>query len=242
MDFIGPRYLYTKRRFYAHTIISKDTHFAQADIYDNHKTESACKSIIEFWKIAGVPDFLQMDNAISFWGSLNKPNAFGKVIKLCLHQEVIPVLIPVSEPWRNGVIERFNNTFQSCVLSAQKYEALPQLQSVATKFCNIHNESHHYSTQEGMTPRQRMSYNREPYKRLDNQYEVSNIPLELTEGEVYIIRFIRSDLKFHLFGNSYPLSKEYEYQYVLGIILTGEHKIKIFKEQICIAEFPFILY
>lgn len=242
MDYIGPRYLYTKLRFYINTLICQDTHFAQAFVYDNYRSETTCKSLINFWKNAGIPDFIQMDNSISFWGSLIRPNAFGKVIKLCLLLGVVPIFIPVREPWRNGIIERFNNTYQSSVLKARQYNSLNELQKTTSDFCQVHNETHHYSTQDGMTPnvlRHKYGY---PYKPLDKNYELSDKPMELVEGEIYIIRFIRSDLKFYLFGLSFAVPKELEKEYALGIILTAEHKLKIFKEQDFIVEYTFTLY
>ena len=63
--------------------------------------------------------------------------------------------------------------------------------------------------------------------------------IEIEEGQIFIIRFIRSDLKFNLFGLSFPVPEELMYHYVMGVILTAEHKLKIFKEQHCITEFPF---
>jgi len=65
-------------------------------------------SLMRCWKALGIPDFLQLDNELSFRCSNKYPRSFGIVIKLCLHFGIQPVFIPVAEPWRNGVIERFN--------------------------------------------------------------------------------------------------------------------------------------
>ncbi|HHE55974.1 MAG TPA: transposase [Caldithrix abyssi] len=241
MDYIGPRYLKGGQGYYAHTIICQDSHFAQAIIQDNCTSHSTCENLIRFWKKAGIPDFLQMDNSISFWGSLRKPTALGKVIRLCLLYRVIPIFIPVREPWRNGIIEHFNRTFQSAVLS-RNYTNINELKQSAKEFCEIHNRTHHYSSQEGMTPNQRMALLDYPLKKVSNEYKIPNYNFELEEGEIYVIRLIRSDLKFHLFGLSFKLPDEVQYEYVLGVILTVEHKLKIFKEQKCIAEFPFKLF
>ncbi len=54
------------------------------------------------------------------------PNAFGKVIRLCLSLGVTPVFIPVKEPRRNGIVEHFNKTFQSAVLK-KKYKNIEGL-------------------------------------------------------------------------------------------------------------------
>lgn len=241
MDLVGPRYLYSKRKFYFLNIICCDTHYAYISTLENQSSTNVCNGLIKFWKVAGIPDFLQMDNDLAFWGSLNKPTALGKVIRLCLLNKVVPVFIPIKEPWRNGIIEHFNNTMQNAILNSGRFETPDQIQDAAEQFCKIHNKNHCYSSQNGMVPddcRRYLNYSVFP---LSENYQLPE-NLRLCEGEIHIIRFIRSDLKFHIFGLSYNLPEEAQYEYILGVILTQEHKLKIFKEQKAIAEFRFILY
>jgi len=242
MDFVGPRYLYSKTRFYFLNIICCDTHYAQASALENQNSNNVCNGLIRFWKTAGIPDFLQMDNDLSFWGSLNKPTALGKVIRLCLLYKVTPVFIPIKEPWRNGIIEHFNNTMQAAVLNSGRFENIHQVQVAAEHFCKIHNQSHYYSTQNGMTPEQYRKYLNYPLMPLSENYFLQDKPMPVCEGEVHVIRFIRSDLKFNLFGLSFDLPEETQYEYILGVIITQEHKLKIFKEHEPITEFRFVLY
>jgi len=236
MDFVGPRYLYSKARFYFHNIICNDTHFAQATVCYNQTSDNICTSLIHFWKTAGVPDFLQMDNALSFWGSLNKPNAVGKVIRFCLLHNVVPVFIPIREPWRNGIIEHFNFTMQNAILKTEKFNDVVQLQEASNRFCEVHNNTHHYSTQKGMTPKQAMAFYHYPFVKLRDNYQIPSRRLTLEKGEIHIIRFIRSDLKFNLFGLSYKLPE------IKGIIITNEHRLKIYNDQELITEFQFVLF
>jgi hypothetical protein len=242
MDFVGPRYLYSKVRFYFHSIICCDTHYAQVLALDNQRSDLVCNSLIRFWKTAGIPDFLQMDNDLSFWGSLIKPNALGKVIRLCLFHGVTPVFIPTNEPWRNGIIEHFNLTMQNAIFNSATYETIKEVQIAANHFCEIHKHTHHYSTQEGMTPKQRMLYLNYPLVRLKDDYVLLNQSLPLENGEIHVIRFIRSDLKFNIFGLSYSLPEETKYEYIKGVIIINEHRLIIFKDQKYITEFKFMLY
>jgi putative transposase len=242
MDFVGPRYLYIKSRFYFHTIICCDTHYARIQVSDNLRSESVCENLIHFWKEAGIPDFLQMDNDLSFWGSLNKPNALGKVIRICLLHKVIPVFIPIKEPWRNGIIEHFNKKMQSAILASKKYNKLDEIQQTSNKFCDVHNQCHYYSSQNGMSPNKQMEYLNYPPVKLDKNYTIDKRSLPIENGEIYVIRFIRSDLKFHLFGLSFLLPEEAQYEYIKGVIITQEHRIIFFKDQKYITEYKFILY
>jgi len=242
MDFVGPRYLRSKTRFYFHNLICCDTHFSQVSVYDNQSAENVCKSLIRFWKAAGLPDFLQMDNYLSFWGSLIRPNALGKVIRLCLHFGVIPIFIPVREPWRNGIIEHFNQKMQSAVLSAGEYTSIQELQTASNRFSKTHNQTHYYSSQKGMTPNKCMEYLNYPLAPMDKEYDLRQKQLPLEPGEIHDIRFIRSDLKFNIFGLTYTLPEETKYEYIKGTIITDEHRLIIFKDQKYVTEFEFILY
>jgi len=242
IDFVGPRYLYSKTRFYFLNIICCQTHYAQCSTLENQNSSNVCNSLILFWKTAGIPDCLQMDNDLSFWGSLIRPTALGKVIRLCLFHKVTPVFIPIKEPWRNGIIEHFNNTMQAAVLNSGRFQNIHQIQAAAERFCQIHNQSHYYSTQNGMTPELYRKHLNYPLVPLKEDYFLPDKPLPLCEGEIHVIRFIRSDLKFNIFGLSFILPEETQYEYIKGVIITQEHKLKIFKEQKLITEFKFVLY
>jgi putative transposase len=61
-----------------------------------------------------------MDNEMSFRGSNRYPRSLGIVLRLALSQGVTPIFIPPSEPWRNGVIEKFNSTMDKYFFSKQK--------------------------------------------------------------------------------------------------------------------------
>jgi hypothetical protein len=245
MDFIGPRYIHGYNgvmRYYFLDLICCDTHYAQVETLENQTSSNVCNSLIRFWKTAGIPDFLQMDNDLAFWGSLIRPTALGKVIRLCLLHRVTPIFIPVKEPWRNGIIEHFNHKMQSAVLNFRKFENIEQIQKAADHFCQIHNQSHYYSSQDGLTAEHcRKKYNY-PLVPLPEEYALPNEPLPLYEGEIHIIRFIRSDLKFNVLNLSFILPEETQYEYVKGVIITHEHRLKIFKEQKFITEFRFKLY
>jgi len=73
--------------------------------------QQVANSLLRCWKTIGLPDYLQLDNQLNFRGSNRYPRALGLVIRLCLHFEVTPVFIPIGEPWRNGYIEKFNDTY-----------------------------------------------------------------------------------------------------------------------------------
>jgi len=240
IDFVGPRYLSCKARYYFLNIIDCETHWSQIGVLENETSTLVCKELIRFWKKIGIPDFLQMDNDLAFWGSLRVPGAVGKVIRLCLLLNVTPVFIPQGEPWRNGIIEHFNHTIQDYLLKIN-FQNIKELREAADHFDEIHNNTHHYSSQKGMTPYQANELYQYPLQALNKSFEVPDAKLQLENGEIHIIRFVRSDLKFNVFGLSFSMPKQAMYEYVKGIILTDEQRLLIYKDQKFLIEFPFNL-
>lgn len=241
MDFVGPRYLSCKARYYFLNLIDCDCHWCQTSVLENQRAPSVCDCLIRFWKAAGIPDFLHMDNELCFWGSLKDPRAVGKVIRLCLLHGVTPVFIPQSEPWRNGVVECFNKTMQKNLLN-DNHSSLDHLKKAATYYDHIHNETHYYSSQKGMTPRQASKRLKYPLQLLEESYEIPKGKLPLESGEIHVIRFIRKDRKFNVFGLSFTLPEKAINEYVKGVILTDEHRLVIFRDQEFIIDFEFVLY
>ena len=87
-----------------------------------------------------------------------------------------------------------------------------------------------------------MDYLNYPLVPLDKEYDIQKKQMPLEPGEIHIIRFIRSDLKFNIFGLTYTLPEKTKYEYIKGTIITDEHRLIIFKDQEYITEFEFILY
>ena len=65
------------------------------------------------WCRLGFPQNVQVDNELVFYGSRQYPRGMGILIRLCLLHDVQPWFIPMAEPWRNGVIEKFNDHYQN---------------------------------------------------------------------------------------------------------------------------------
>lgn len=46
------------------------------------------------------------------FGSPTHPRGMLPLIRLCLHNGVEPWFIPMADPWRNGVVEKFNEHYE----------------------------------------------------------------------------------------------------------------------------------
>lgn len=111
MDFVGPRYIKDFGRVYSLNIIDIETHYAHINPVIGKNVKYIIPNVIRFWREYGYPDYLQMDNELSFRGSNIHPRSLGRLIRFVLSQGVGVIFIPVSEPWRNGIIEKFNDKF-----------------------------------------------------------------------------------------------------------------------------------
>lgn len=93
-----------------------------------YNTEMALGAIIEHWKNWGLPQYAQFDNDTRFQGPHQYPNTIGRVIKMCLSLEVIPVFAPPREHGLQNAVESFNCRWQEKVWHRFHYERLEDLQ------------------------------------------------------------------------------------------------------------------
>lgn len=109
-------------------------------------------SLLRCWKAMGLPEFLQLDNELSSHGSNKYPRSSWLLIRLCLHFGVQPVFIPIGEPWRNGAIESFNDTYNKKFFRRQWFPSYAALKRQSKNFQRFHNKHHRYSCLKGKTP------------------------------------------------------------------------------------------
>ena len=64
--------------------------------------QSVLDAVYAVWLRMGIPENLQVDNELAFYGSPTHPRGMGPLIRLCLRYGVDLWFIPLSEPWRNG--------------------------------------------------------------------------------------------------------------------------------------------
>ena len=88
---------------------------ADAWVMERPSAPATLASLVERWRQAGLPDYAQFDNDTIFQGAHQFADAIGRVSRLCLALEVIPVFAPPREPGFQNAIEGFNALWQSKV-------------------------------------------------------------------------------------------------------------------------------
>jgi putative transposase len=184
-------------------------------------------SLLRCWKAVGLPDYLQIDNELSFRGSNRHPRSFGLVIRLCLYFGVQPIFIPIGEPWRNGAIEKFNDTYNKKFFRQQWFPSYLTLKRQSKNFQRFHNKHHRYSCLKGKTPLETIQSNGFEPSRIGANTKLPILDT-VPDGNIILIRFIRSDRILDIFGEKFKVSKSLVYSYVKAVIVTEIHRLQLY--------------
>lgn len=237
MDIVGPRYLKSNGRFYSINIIDAFDRRVSVNPKRRPARNEVTQSLIRAWQTLGIPTYLQMDNTLANLGSHLHPHSFGVVIRLCLKLGIQPLFIPLSEPWRNGIVECFNNVFDKSFFRAQFFKNFSYLCQQALSFEHFHIHNHRYSTMHGKTPMQQVEKN---LKRLPENFSMPK-ELTITDGFVHFIRFIRSNRVLDINGEKFPVPMSVVYEYVWATIDTKQEKLFVYHDKKLIKKFDYSL-
>ncbi|MFH1673601.1 MAG: integrase core domain-containing protein [Pseudomonadota bacterium] len=240
-DLVGPCYLKGPVRFYGLNAVDMAT--ARCGLYTapSKSGQSILDGFWEIWQRLGIPVNVQVDNAMSFFGSPTHPRGMGPLIRLCLHYGVEPWFIPMAEPWRNGVIEKFNDQYQQKFLGKVIMTTQDDLTTGTLAFEQQHNSSYRYSKLGGKTPLKALAASKMKL-RFPKQEEAPHHRLKKPEtGRYHIVRLIRSNMKLNIFGELFPVAPELAHEYVVATIDVKEQKLKLFLDKTQVDEFNYKL-
>jgi len=244
-DFVGPRHLRGASgplRFYSMNVVDLGTGRCGTQPLFSRSGNAVYAAFWTIWGRLGVPRHLQVDNEMVFYGSPTHPRGMGPLIRLCLHQGIEPWFIPQSEPWRNGVIEQFNNHYQQKFLDRVVMQTADQLTEGALAFEQKHNSRYRYSKLGGRTPLEALARADNRPLRFPPDEPVPQTPLQKPRtGRYHLIRFIRGDCKLDIFGERFRVSPDLQYEYVIATIDVKEQKLKLIHDQLQVDEFEYKL-
>jgi putative transposase len=179
-------------------------------------------AVYAVWLRMGIPENLQVDNDIAFYGSPAHPRGMGPLIRLCLRYGVHLWFIPPSEPWWNGIGEKFNDHYQQKFLAKVTMMSMPQLGQESLAFEHRHNSCYRYSKLKGKTPLKALASMKKIFI-FPSKSDAPQHPLKKPEEGCYnLVRFIRSDCQFNIFGEMFPAPPETQYEYVEATVDVKE--------------------
>jgi putative transposase len=209
-DLVGPRYLDGGVRFYALNAIDRASHRCGIEVIPSISDEQVADALVALWGRLGLPDRLQLDNG----GPFVAPKGLGLIVRLCLQQGVTPRFIPAREPWRNGTVEHFNDTFDKRFFRQERFSSLAHLGKRALDFETFHNANHRYRATNGHTPAESAADSSPRRPR-----PLAEIPAGWpAAGRVEFVRFIRSDRKLRLLNRAITVPETIVYEYVTAVL------------------------
>ena len=237
---MGPRYIKRDGRFYSFNVMDLLSHQVYIESQRTKEDRQIASSLLRCWKAIGLPDFLQLDNELSFRGSNRYPRSPGLVIRLCLYFGVQPVFIPIGEPWRNGVIERFNDTYNKKFFRRQWFASYAMLKRQSKNFQRFHNKHHRYSCLKGKTPLEEIQRNGFKPIKIGGNTKLPDLDI-VPDGNIVLIRFIRSNRLLDIFGEKFKVSKNLVYSYVKAVIVTKIGSLQIYLGDELVDKFDYRL-
>ena len=228
LDLVGPRYLGKGKgnKFYSFNLIDIFSNAAKIKPCLSKRDIFATESLVSAWQKIGIPKYLQVDNELSFKGSNRYPRTFGDVIKLCLYLGVEIIFVPEAEPWRQGVIEKFNDVYDKMFFRAQVFKDFDHLSRESLVFENFHNNNHRYGKLKGKTP---WAVHASVTKKvLPKSFNLHKRHIPFRDGRVSFIRLTDKEGRARFFTETFLVDKDLSNEYVKGTIFTKPGLLKCY--------------
>jgi putative transposase len=224
-DYVGPCYLSGPLRFYSMNSVDLATGRCAVTPVFSKAAQPAIDAIWSNWWRLGIPKHQQVDNELVFYGSHRHPRGLGCLIRLCLAQEVELWFIPMAEPWRNGVVEKFNDHYRGGFLRRVLMQGAEDLYRESLAFETKHNARYRYTKLQGRTPQMALG---QASIRMPESPAAPRHPLPKPEqGRYHLVRFIRGDAILDVFGEKFRMPPELVYEYVIATIDVARQKLSI---------------
>ncbi len=227
-DFVGPCYLAGPIRFYSlHSVDLATGRCAVAPVL-SRSSQVTIDALWAMWHRLGFPQHQQVDNDMVFYGSRAHPRGLGPLIRLCLAHGIEPWFIPPAEPWRNGVVEKFNDRWQQHGPLRAPLGSFAALRRASLAFEQRHNGAHRYSKLGGKTPDAALAASGTRL-RFPLTEAAPRHPLPKPEtGRYHLIRFIRHDRLLDVFGESFRLPATTAYTYVRATVDVAAQRLRVY--------------
>ena len=242
-DFVGPCYLRGEQvlRFHALNSVDLATGRCATEPVVSKGNGNTVNAFWASWLRLGLPRIQQVDNEMVFYGSPTHPRGMGPVIRLCLLHGVEPCFIPVREPWRNGVVEKFNHHWLQGLLGKVRMHTVEELAQASLDFEHRHNSRYRYSKLKGQTPLQSLGASHASLRFPSPEAPPKHPLSKPEEGRYHLIRFIRSDGLLDVFGEKFSVPSECVYEYVRATVNVSKQKLCIHLDNLLVDEKEYVM-
>lgn len=222
-DLIGPRHLAGAIPFYVLNVVDLGRHAVACELLASKADRATAEAVLRAWRRLGIPRRLKLDNwLIAGSHSTRLP----VTVRLCLALGVTVVFIPFAEPWRNGTVEQFNDTFDKRFFRTEHFRDLGHLLRRMAAFERFHDAQHRYAAHHGLTPD-------EVAQRTHFRPRLPDPAVTIPErtprrGQVEFIRLIRSDRILHVLGRDLVLGEAFVHEYVTAVLDVREETLTVY--------------
>jgi putative transposase len=224
LDLVGPRYLTGGQRFYGVHVMDAHSNAVALAAMPSKRALDVVDALVAAWQKLGIPRYLQVDNELSFRGSNRQPRSFGLLLRLCLYLGVAVLFIPEREPWRNGIVERFNDVYDKLFWRPQQFRDLAHLREELLHFETFQNTQHRYAKL-GQQPPWAV-HTTMPRRRLAPRFALHRRRLPWREGRVLFVRLTDAQGYVRFYSETFRVDPALVHEYVRGTIFTKPGLLK----------------
>ncbi len=227
LDLKGPVYLRgSSHKYYLVVLRDRYSHRCAIDALCSRKSQEITDFLVANWQWMGLPNYLQMDNAMEFRGSNRYPRSLGRVVCVAVDLGVEPVFNPPGEPWRNGGVERYNGFLEDRLLSIECAD-LPALKRETQACQTACNHTHRLAALAGLTPNEvTAQVTLRLLQASYQQHQARSLPQN--KGFVSFVRLVRKSGRITLgTGDRFMVDPDLAYTYVLARIDLAEKTVVI---------------
>lgn len=227
LDLKGPLYLRgSNHKYYLVALRDRCSRRCALDVLESREAQGITDFLVVSWQWLGLPQYLQLDNALEFRGSNRYPRSFGRVVRVALDLNIEPVFNPTKEPWRNGGVEWYNGFLDDRLLTIEcaDYAALRQEAHTCQTACN---QTHRLTVLNGLTPDEVVA--QATLRLLPTTYQRHRArSLPQNHGFVSFVRLVRKSGRITLgAGDRFMIDPKLASTYVLARVDLAQQTVTI---------------
>ena len=198
-------------------LTAKSLHGALTDAWPvaSMSARGTVPRLLERWQRDGLPSYAQFDNDTVFQGAHQFADTVGRISRLCLQLEIIPVFVPPLEHGMQNVIEGFNALWQAKVWLRYRVRTLTELKARSERYIAAHR-ARTQTRAETAPPRRAM-----PKRfKFDPQLPV--------RGRMIFIRRTDGRGHAHMLGQRFAVSRTWAHCLLRCEVDFDHHRIRCF--------------
>lgn len=177
--------------------------------------KSVVVALMQHWQTFGLPGYVQFDNDNRFTGPRQHADAIGRVIRMCLSLDVVPVFAPPSETGFQASIESFNGRWQAKVWNRFHHARLRDLKQRSQNYI-LASHTRHAQRREAAPERILFPDN----WSLDLQTR--------PRGKIVFLRRTNESGSLDVLGHRYVVDKHWTHRLVRAELDIDQHLIQFY--------------